>query len=109
MNYLNDFDAFEEALEKAFEDGLRRHHALDDANANRIGWAAAGGDTLRTWKHQFSDRYPIVRDVPKEGNMLLHLGALFVQEFRRTWSMYWSPLVKLSKFVKKVLANVRYP
>lgn len=44
MNYLNDFDAFDVAIEKAFVAGLRRHHALDDAKANRLGWIAAGGD-----------------------------------------------------------------
>jgi hypothetical protein len=26
------------------KDTLRRHHALDDAKANRLGWIAAGGD-----------------------------------------------------------------
>ncbi|MHB8914873.1 MAG: 3'-5' exoribonuclease domain-containing protein [Thiobacillus sp.] len=25
-------------VEEAFENGLRRHHALDDARANRLGW-----------------------------------------------------------------------
>lgn len=48
MNYLNDYDAFEPAIEAAFAGGLRRHHALDDAKANRLGWIAAGGDTERT-------------------------------------------------------------
>lgn len=48
MNYLNDFDAFEAAIEGAFAAGLRRHHALDDAQANRLGWIAAGGDIERT-------------------------------------------------------------
>jgi hypothetical protein len=47
MNYLIDFDNFEAALEQAFADGLRRHHALDDAKANRLGWIAAGGDIER--------------------------------------------------------------
>lgn len=47
MNYLNDFDAFNEAVEEAFANGLRRHHALDDAKANRLGWIAAGGDIDR--------------------------------------------------------------
>jgi len=28
------------AIEAAFSGGLRRHHALDDAKANRIGWLA---------------------------------------------------------------------
>lgn len=44
MNYLNEYDDFEEAVEAAFAAGLRRHHALDDARANRLGWFAAGGD-----------------------------------------------------------------
>lgn len=44
MNYLNDYDEFEEAVAMAFAGGLRRHHALDDAKANRLGWIAAGGD-----------------------------------------------------------------
>lgn len=39
---------FNLAIERAFADGLRRHHALDDAKANRLGWIAAGGDTERT-------------------------------------------------------------
>lgn len=43
MNYLIDFDAFAETVEAAFAKGLRRHHALDDAEANRRGWLAAGG------------------------------------------------------------------
>lgn len=43
INYLNDYDRFIEAVEKAFS-SLRRHHALDDAKANRLGWIAAGGD-----------------------------------------------------------------
>lgn len=33
---------FANAIEKAFAKGkLRRHHALDDAKANRLGWMAA--------------------------------------------------------------------
>lgn len=47
MNYLNHFDAFNDAIEKAFVGGLRRHHALDDAKAHRLGWIAAGGDIDR--------------------------------------------------------------
>jgi len=43
MNYLNDYDRFIEAVEQAFS-SLRRHHSLDDAKANRLGWIAAGGD-----------------------------------------------------------------
>jgi hypothetical protein len=40
-----EFDAdkgkrFSNALEAAFKDGLRRHHALDDAIANRAAWFA---------------------------------------------------------------------
>lgn len=42
-NYLIDYQCFIEAVEKAFR-SLRRHHALDDAKANRLGWIAAGGD-----------------------------------------------------------------
>jgi hypothetical protein len=41
MNYLVEFDQFEAAVENAFAGGLRRHHALDDAKANRLGWLAA--------------------------------------------------------------------
>ena len=48
MNYLSDFDAFEAAIDVAFASGLRRHQALDDALANRLGWIAAGGDTIGT-------------------------------------------------------------
>jgi hypothetical protein len=43
VNYLNDYNAFMDAVENAFTSGLRRHHALDDAKANRLGWIAAGG------------------------------------------------------------------
>jgi hypothetical protein len=31
-------ERFNTALENAFTKGLRRHHALDDAKANRLGW-----------------------------------------------------------------------
>jgi len=44
MNHLIDFDQFEIAVEDSFSAGFRRHHALDDAKANRLGWLAAGGD-----------------------------------------------------------------
>lgn len=44
MNYLVNFEAFEPAVERAFASGLRRHHALDDARANRLGWLASGSD-----------------------------------------------------------------
>lgn len=43
-NYLNDYDQFVNAMEKGFAGGLRRHHALDDAKANRLGWLASGSD-----------------------------------------------------------------
>ena len=39
----SDYDRFIKSVEKAFS-SLRRHHALDDAKANRLGWIAAGGD-----------------------------------------------------------------
>lgn len=48
MNYLNDLEKFEVAKEQGFTDGLRRHHSLDDAKANRLGWIAAGGDIETT-------------------------------------------------------------
>lgn len=35
---IPDFDIFEKGVEAAFASGLRRHHALDDAKANRWGW-----------------------------------------------------------------------
>ena len=47
MNNLRDYDAFLSTREKSFTAGLRRHHALDDAKANRLGWIAAGGDSER--------------------------------------------------------------
>lgn len=31
-------EQFNNALEQAFAGGLRQHHALDDAKANRLGW-----------------------------------------------------------------------
>lgn len=46
MNYLVEYDRFVEAIERAFATGLRRHHALDDALANQVGWIAAGGDLM---------------------------------------------------------------
>lgn len=33
-------EQFNLAMEKAFASGLRRHHVLDDAKANRLGWMA---------------------------------------------------------------------
>lgn len=41
---LNQETEFNLAIERAFADGLRRHHALDDAKANRLGWIAIAGD-----------------------------------------------------------------
>ena len=34
-------DVFGRAVEHAFAGGLRRHHALDDAKANRLAWIAS--------------------------------------------------------------------
>ena len=34
-------DEFSRAVEDAFAGGLRRHHALDDAKANRLAWIAS--------------------------------------------------------------------
>jgi hypothetical protein len=42
LNYLHDADAFHAAVEQCYANGLRRHHALDDAKANRLGWIASG-------------------------------------------------------------------
>lgn len=42
--YLVEFDDFAEAVERAFAAGLRQHHSLDDAKANRLGWIAAHRD-----------------------------------------------------------------
>lgn len=44
MDYLYAFDAFEAAREAAFASGLRRHHALYEALANRQAWYTSGGD-----------------------------------------------------------------
>lgn len=38
---------FNLAIERAFTGGLRRHHALDDAKANRLAWLATASDTER--------------------------------------------------------------
>lgn len=43
-DYLYAFEAFEAAREAAFANRLRRHHALDDALANRQAWYTSGGD-----------------------------------------------------------------
>jgi hypothetical protein len=42
---LPGYGTFNHAIEDAYTAGLRRHHALDDAKANRLGWIACGGDT----------------------------------------------------------------
>ena len=39
---LVNYESFVDATEEAFKT-LRRHHALDDAQANRLGWIAACG------------------------------------------------------------------
>ena len=36
--------AFNLAVERAYATGLRRHHALDDAKANRLAWLATSGN-----------------------------------------------------------------
>lgn len=41
MNYMKSADAFYESVKRAYENGLRKHHALDDAIANRLGWIAS--------------------------------------------------------------------
>jgi len=41
MNYMKDADAFYDAIKGEYESGLRNHHALDDAKANRIGWLSS--------------------------------------------------------------------
>lgn len=41
MHELVEYPAFDREVERAFATGLRRHHALDDAKANRLGWLAA--------------------------------------------------------------------
>lgn len=41
MDYLKSADAFYDAVKLAYENELRRHHALDDAIANRLGWIAS--------------------------------------------------------------------
>lgn len=35
-----------EVVEAAFNNGLRQHHALDDAKANRLGWLASAQTTI---------------------------------------------------------------
>lgn len=41
LNYMNDADAYYEAVKCAYKDGLRKHHALDDAKSIRFGWLAS--------------------------------------------------------------------
>ncbi|MEO8022867.1 hypothetical protein [Polaromonas sp.] len=41
MNYVQNYDRFCEAIEEAFTNGKRRHHALDDAKANLSAWMSA--------------------------------------------------------------------
>lgn len=43
---IKDFQGFELAVENAFSQGLRRHHALDDARANRTGWLHQDASSL---------------------------------------------------------------
>jgi hypothetical protein len=50
MNYLPAYDDFCDAVDQGFASGLRRHHALDDAKANRLGWIACGGDVTQILK-----------------------------------------------------------
>lgn len=50
MNNLPAYNDFCEAIEHAFANGLRRHHALDDAQANRLGWIACGGNVATLLK-----------------------------------------------------------
>lgn len=50
---LTQSPSFNLAVEEAFASGLRRHHALDDAKANRLGWRALakhnGPDVVGRW------------------------------------------------------------
>lgn len=41
MNYLKNADAFYDVVQMSYESGLKKHHALDDAKANRLGWFAS--------------------------------------------------------------------
>lgn len=41
-------ERYTQAVEAAYAGGLRRHHALDDARANRLGWLAATAATAET-------------------------------------------------------------
>lgn len=46
--------SFNLAVEEAFASGLRRHHALDDAKANRLGWLALGEGSKAIQPKRFS-------------------------------------------------------
>jgi hypothetical protein len=41
MNYMKNADAFYDAVKLAYENGLKKHHAMHDAIANRLGWIAS--------------------------------------------------------------------
>lgn len=38
LNYLKDADLYFDTVKHAYARGLKRHNALDDARANRLGW-----------------------------------------------------------------------
>lgn len=48
IEHLNDYHKFGSGVERAFAEGLRRHHALDDAKANLLGWIAAGATATKS-------------------------------------------------------------
>ena len=48
-------EVFSEAVADAFKQGLRRHHALDDAKANRFGWHTCLNVTLTDVNAEPSD------------------------------------------------------
>jgi uncharacterized protein YrzB (UPF0473 family) len=41
MNYMKNADIYYDAVQNSYELGLKKHHALDDAKANRLGWLAS--------------------------------------------------------------------
>lgn len=41
LNYVKDADLYFETVKHAYARGLRKHNALDDAKANRLGWLAS--------------------------------------------------------------------
>lgn len=75
MDHLVDYDQFEATIESAFSGGLRRHHALDDAKANRLGWIAAGGHT-----EHHKPRYRLADLLAK-----MPPGPLVLDEEMRAW------------------------